>query len=249
MSELIPSTKEYVLYSQRSEVGDGSNPNLANAVSFYARGYGEGDPHDLGVFVVAEGVQQSGVANAKTARAAERVTNIISAEVLENYYYPLLLFQEPSVLQDVITAAIQMASKELSEWSDKPQSTAIVAVIFGDKLYISNIGNNRAYLITEDTIKLLTAEQSENSDHKPLHMLGNSGQELKFDIAIHDVIPSARLLLCSPNLWRDIKQTEIDEVIRRHAAPFAACNDLVEMVQDRSHSNVAAILMQFPKAQ
>jgi serine/threonine protein phosphatase PrpC len=248
MSELIPSTKEYILFSQRSEVGSGPNPNQANAVSFYAMGYAEGDPHDFGVFVVAEGVEQSGIAHAKTARAAERVTNIISAEVLENYYFPLLLLQEPSDLQEVIKAAIKTADKELREWSDNPKSTVILAVTFAKKLYISNLGQSRAYLINQDTINQLSTDNIENGTGGVVHALGNTQRELNPDISIHDLTPSARLLVCSTGLWQHIEPNEIDEVIRRHAAPFAACNDLMEMVQERSDGNVAAILMQFPKA-
>lgn len=245
MSELIPSTKEYILYSQRSEAGSGPTPNQANAVSFYAMGYGEGEPHDFGVFVIAEGVEQSGIAHAKIARAAERVTNIISSEVLDNYYYPLLLFQDQvDDLPSVIKAAIKTADKELREWSDNPKSTIILAVTFAQKLYLSNIGQGRAFLITQDTINQLTTDYAGNGESA----LGNTQQELSVDIAIHDMSSSARLLLCSTSLWRDIKLDEIDEVIRRHAAPFAACNDLMEMVQERSDDNVAAILMQFPKA-
>jgi serine/threonine protein phosphatase PrpC len=248
MSELIPSTKEYILFSQRSEAGNGPNPNQANAVSLYAMGYAEGDPHDFGVFVVAEGVEQSGIAHAKTARAAERVTNIISAEVLENFYYPLLLLQQPSDLQGVITSAIKTADKELREWSDNPRSTVILAVTFAKKLYLSTIGHSRAYLINQDTINQLSADTAENGNGGAVHALGNTQNELNPDISIHDLTPSARLLLCSTSLWQNIEPNEIDEVIRRHAAPFAACNDLMEMVQERNDSNVAVILMQFPKA-
>ena len=248
MSELIPSTKEYILYSQRSEVGNGPTPNQANAVSFYAMGYGEGSPHDLGVFVVAEGVQQSGIAYAKTARAAERVTNIISSEVLDNYYYPLLLFQGQSDLLEVISEAVKTADKELREWSDNPKVTMLLAVTFAKKLYLSNIGQNRAYLVTQDTIDQLSTDHKENGGGDPQHVLGNTKRDLTVDIDIHDFTPNARLLLCSTGLWQDIESNEIDEVIRRHAAPFAACNDLIEMVQERSDGNVAAILMQFPKA-
>lgn len=169
---------------------------------------------------------------------------------------------------DVATSlvrAIRMANARLFEQAQSDAdkggmgSTLVAAVIVGQKVYIANVGDSRAYLInargvtqiTEDhswveeqvRAKLLTPEQARRHPQRNLvtRALG-SKPDVQVDLFEGELEAGDTLLLCSDGLTGRVEDPELAAIALQYPAQEAA-RQLVALANERGGNDNISVLI------
>jgi serine/threonine protein phosphatase PrpC len=130
-------------------------------------------------------------------------------------------------------------------------TTATAVGIFGDHLYLAQVGDSRAYLVRDGQATQLTKDQSlmqrlvdagelteeeaEKSERKNiiLQALGPD-QKVKVDLTHQPVRRGDMIVVCSDGLSGQVRKDEIaDVVVRSHDDLVAASSKLIDLANER----------------
>lgn len=145
-------------------------------------------------------------------------------------------------------------------------TTATIAGLLGDTLYLAQVGDSRAYLvrngvarqITKDQSLMqklieageLTEEEAEHSERRNI-ILQALGPEptVKIDLTHQAVRRGDTLVLCSDGLSGLVNKDEIAEVVRTQPDLMAACKTLIDMANaNGGPDNITVIIARFDGA-
>jgi protein phosphatase len=143
-------------------------------------------------------------------------------------------------------------------------TTLVLALVRGGVLYVSHVGDSRAYLIDGEGIRQLTADHSvaaqlaragrlspeEAATHELRHLLTQavgSSPQIFPDLTELELKGGEKILLCSDGLTNVVADGEILEAVQRHEGdPQAACGDLVRLALERGGpDNVTVVLLEY----
>jgi serine/threonine protein phosphatase PrpC len=143
-------------------------------------------------------------------------------------------------------------------------TTLTAAMVIGDQITLSHVGDSRAYFIFPDgRIESITQDHSlvrrlqdlgqidekEASIHPQRNVLYRAlGQREPFrpDIVTLTLPHPGYILLCSDGLWGSVPDMEILRIIYAAENPAVACHNLVEAAnQAGGPDNISAILVQY----
>ncbi|MBN1287718.1 MAG: serine/threonine-protein phosphatase [Anaerolineae bacterium] len=222
---------------------------------------------DFGLFGIADGMggHQHG------ERASTIATSTLTERMIGDIYLPLLgeadlASNEQAQAEQVrakMLAAFQEANRIVMEQVPGGGTTATFAVTIGNAVYVTHIGDSRAYLITGQGIEQIT------SDHSLAHRLFIAGQltreemrtfqrrnelykvmgsqEMEPDFNTRRLPPGAHLLLCSDGLWGEVPEVVIQDVVITAYSPHAACARLVQLANERGgRDNISAVAVRIP---
>jgi protein phosphatase len=212
-----------------------------------------------GLYAVADGMgghEKGEVASQLTLNAVQEKFN----------QHPLT--SENTPFDDWLTAAALAANEnvltrqETNGQEKKMGSTLVMALVVGQKVYIANIGDSRAYYLNNETIEQVTEDHSlverlvqidqitreEARVHRQRNVIYNTigdkpnPQVSLYDISLH---PGDRLLLCSDGLSGMITDDEILNISRSHPSPVESCKKMVEAAKSAGGiDNITAIVIQ-----
>ena len=129
-------------------------------------------------------------------------------------------------------------------------STAVLALLFGDRLFVSGVGDSRAYLLRRGTIDTLTHDDSlprhlqrlgmitaEEAETHParnqlLAYLGMKNFRSDQEIRLIRVLPADRVLLCSDGLTDVVSDSQIKDVLASTDNAEVAARLLVRTAQE-----------------
>jgi PPM family protein phosphatase len=142
-------------------------------------------------------------------------------------------------------------------------TTATIAGLLGDTLYVAQVGDSRAYLVREGhAIQLtkdqslmqklveageLTEEEAEHSDRRNiiLQALGPEGT-IKVDLTHQDVRRGDTLVLCSDGLSTQVNRDEIARVVTEEPDLTEACRRLIDLANEKGGpDNITVIIARF----
>jgi protein phosphatase len=141
-------------------------------------------------------------------------------------------------------------------------TTAVTAYFDGSTLYITNIGDSRAYMIRAGEITQLTEDhsyvadlvstgtltKSEARQHPRKNMITRAlgaGSEADPDFYCFDVEPGDRLLLCTDGLHGELTDEEICETVRNEKNLNNACKRLVQAANDKGgRDNITVVCVE-----
>jgi PPM family protein phosphatase len=109
-------------------------------------------------------------------------------------------------------------------------TTLVAAYIFDNKLYIANVGDSRAYIVRNSTIKRLTVDHSwveekikegaftraEAKVHPKKNVITRCigyDFDVEVDTYIYDLMEGDRILLCTDGLWDELNDPEIKRIL------------------------------------
>lgn len=143
-------------------------------------------------------------------------------------------------------------------------TTLTGAYSFGDDLFILHIGDTRAYLFRDDSLKRLTHDQTvaqaladmgaipseEVSTHRLRHTLtsclGGEASKIQMEIRHLRLVDGDRLLLCSDGLTDMVTEPEIAEVMRAAEGSGDATQRLVDLaLQKGGKDNVTVVMARY----
>jgi protein phosphatase len=248
-------------------IGNVRTRNEDSTFVFTAEAGGEEPLIPFGLYVLADGMGGHHAGH-KASRDASR---IVAQHVLDRIYLPLLKksthtstpSQEP--IRDVMLDAIQIANQQIHSPEPGMESgTTLTAIlVFGRRIYITHIGDSRAYLMNDGQLKQLTTDHSyvrrlidagqlteeEAIVHPQRNMLYKAvgqGGTLDIDTFTQTLPKNGTLIICSDGLWGLVSDTSITNVVQKEDSLWDRANELIDLALEAGgHDNISAILVSF----
>ncbi|MGQ0603490.1 MAG: PP2C family protein-serine/threonine phosphatase [Anaerolineales bacterium] len=219
---------------------------------------------NFGLFVVADGMGGHSLGE----RASSVATRAIARSVLDQVLPSLLAdpqtdIERPS-LTEVMERAMSRANDAVVENVPEGGTTLTSALILGDQLILSHVGDSRAYLFADGHAEQLTRDHSlvqrlvemgqitedEAAVHQQrsvLYRAVGQGEGLEVDVMLRRLSPGTVLLICSDGLWSLLPTHLIQQIIRQSSTVQTASEALVKAANDAGGpDNITAILIQLP---
>jgi serine/threonine protein phosphatase PrpC len=195
--------------------------------------------------------------------AGEVASECVVRTVMASYYES----QAPTVRQG-LSEAIQQANAALYEATSgeksriKMATTLVGAVVLGRQLHVANIGDSRAYLLREDTVRQLTEDHSfvtelvkrgriseeEATSHPQRNIVTRAlGTQptVEADFYEEGIQPRDTVLLCTDGLWGEVSEEEMVQMATRPLDPKGMASELVALANQRGGpDNITVIILQ-----
>jgi protein phosphatase len=224
----------------------------------------EAMPH-FGLFVVADGMGGHALGERASGIAARTMARTTLEGVLPSLLADPKGENDGPSLTEVMETAMNAANRAV--FSGVPEgggTTLTCALVIGEQVVLSHVGDSRAYIITPDSFEQLTrdhslvqrlqelgqlspAEAAIHPQRNVLYRAVGQGEGLEVDIDSRRLGPGAVLLLCSDGLWSLVPDDRIEGLIRQSPHPQAACEALVAAANAAGGpDNITAVMIQLP---
>ena len=197
--------------------------------------------------------------------ASTTAISAIKSYIDENIYDIELVEDQ---INDLIRGAISRANKEIYEIAEKDETykgmgtTVILAITFGNRVYIGHIGDSRLYRIRKNIIRQLTTdhsyvqallkegtitkEQAYNHPQKNI-LLKVVGCEpyIEPDILVKGFLKDDVLLMCTDGLTNMLTSEEIFNIITNEKNNLEnVCKHLIDAANEKGgNDNISVILV------
>ena len=217
----------------------------------------------FGVFIVADGM--GGHLNGEIASGS--AAKALSEYLITKFYVPFLSGEPASdgeSIHEIIEGGVREAQRAVLRSAPGGGTTLTAALVIGDQVTLSHVGDSRAYFIYPDgRIEAKTQDHSlvrrlqdlgqidekEASIHPQRNVLYRAlGQSEPFrpDVNTYTMPRPGFLLLCSDGLWGSVPDEEIYRIVNSAPNPSMACYELVEAAnQAGGPDNISAVLVQY----
>ncbi len=217
----------------------------------------------FGLFAVADGM--GGYEYGELASSAAART--LAETILTKIYLPHIGLEGASggeSLQEIMDSAVTRAQQAVSKKAPGGGTTLTAALVIGEQVTITHVGDSRAYFIFPDgRMQLIT------QDHSLVRRLVELGQITEQEAAVHpnrnvlyralgqaepfrpdiQTLPMPHpgyLMLCSDGLWGLVTEAEIFQIIASARNPSVACKNLVDAANVAGGpDNISVILVQY----
>jgi serine/threonine protein phosphatase PrpC len=214
------------------------------------------------LFIVADGMGGHAAGDRASKVAVSVLSDTLSAERLER-----ALSGGPTDTEALLREGLQRANdaiialtRDHEEWQGMG-STAVIAILHDATLYVSNLGDSRAYLVRGGQAQPLTRDHSvaavlmeqgqlganEARSHPLRNQLTASlglGGEVTPAFAVAQVQPEDRVVLCSDGVWDRMPDSGIARTAALHTDPGAAVTELISAANAAGgQDNVTAIVV------
>ncbi|MEO7456949.1 MAG: Stp1/IreP family PP2C-type Ser/Thr phosphatase [Gemmatimonadaceae bacterium] len=215
------------------------------------------------LFMVADGMGGAAAGEIASAMAIE----VVLAELTEAFSSADAPDTETYAAS--IKAATAAANAQIHQYAlEHPEfrgmgTTATVAAILGDTLYLAQVGDSRAYLVRNGTALQITKDQSlmqklieageiteeeaEQSERRNI-ILQALGPEaaIKIDLTHQQIRVGDTLVLCSDGLSGQVKPDEIAKIVSDEADLMTACKRLIDLANENGGpDNITVIAARF----
>ncbi|MEO8562841.1 MAG: Stp1/IreP family PP2C-type Ser/Thr phosphatase [bacterium] len=215
------------------------------------------------MFMIADGMGGAAAGEIASAMAVETVLREVSGELAKT------AAPTEDSFASAIKRATSMANAEIHMFAvEHPEfrgmgTTATVAGVLGDYVFVAQVGDSRAYLvrdgqaqqITKDQSLMqklieageLTEEEAEQSERRNiiLQALGPEAQ-IKIDLTHQQLREGDTLVLCSDGLSGQVKTDEIARTVTEERDLTAACKRLIDRANENGGpDNITVIVARF----
>lgn len=215
------------------------------------------------LFMVADGMGGAAAGEIASQMAIE----IVLKELRENW----LALQDPSAegFARALRRATQVANQQIHGYAISHQefrgmgTTATIAGLLGDTLYLAQVGDSRGYLVRDGVAKQITKDQSlmqklieagelteeeaAQSERRNI-ILQALGPEpaVKVDLTFQRVRRGDTLVLCSDGLSGQVSKDEIAHIVAGEKDLQVACRRLIELANEAGGpDNITVIIARF----
>lgn len=163
-------------------------------------------------------------------------------------------------MQSAHRAVVTRAQAECSDMG----TTLVMAVVAGNRAYIGNVGDSRAYLISplgearqitqdhtmlKELVRHGAMSEEEATRYPYTGLLSKAiglGARLEVDTFVTEFSGDGYLLLCSDGLTRELSDARIGAIVAGAASPQAACDALVTAANEAGgRDNIAVVLIHY----
>ncbi len=231
-----------------------------NEDSFAICGFKDGIPS--GVCVLADGMGGHNAGEIASSMAANLICDDLADSLLE---------EDSEKIAKKMAAAIDFANSEIYNMSIKNSAqagmgtTTVVVFVKKDLVRIANVGDSRAYLVSDAIIRKITVDHSvveelvksgsitkaEARNHPDKNIITRAvGPEKYVDADFYDYIPCGgeTILLCSDGLTEMLSEKQIKEILNNSENLKNAVDTLIDEANKRGGvDNITVIALQFKK--
>jgi protein phosphatase len=194
----------------------------------------------FGLFLVADGMGGHALGERASGIAARTLAKVVLDNVLPSLLSDPQNSAERPSLQEVMEGAMNAANKAVTTGVPEGGGTTLTcALVIGQQAILSNVGDSRAYIITDTSFDQLTrdhslvqrlqelgqlsaAEAAVHPQRNVLYRAIGQGDGLEVDVDARRLPSGAMLLLCSDGLWGLVPNDRIEMLIRQNPSPQAA---------------------------
>jgi serine/threonine protein phosphatase PrpC len=215
------------------------------------------------LFMVADGMGGAAAGEIASAMATEVVLSELDAR------WRSAPDKSPETFARAIKAATESVNSKIHKYAaEHPENrgmgtTATIACILGDTLYLSQVGDSRGYLVRNGTAiqitkdqslmqKLieageLTAEEAEVSERRNI-ILQALGPEpiVKVDLTSQQVRRGDTLILCSDGMSGQMRAPDIARIVTQSSDLVETCKSLIDLANENGGpDNITVIAARF----
>jgi len=209
---------------------------------------------DWGLLAVADGMGGHAAGDIASEAALEEFGEFVEPRLTEG----------ARDVGDVLTSGITAANDHLQAMIEEDRSldgmgTTLVAAVLGNQVAtVVNVGDSRAYRITDNAIEQVTVDQSlvqqlvdsgeiteaEAETHPQRNVVSQAlGTSESVDPDTYEIPADGWLLLCSDGLTEEVSEASIHEVATTAANPESAADTLIERAKNNGGSdNISAVI-------
>jgi protein phosphatase len=215
----------------------------------------------MGLYVVADGMG----GHQKGEIASSLATQVSARQIVQDVFLPFLSNDEQSSsrrpINEALIQAVQAANLAVYQKVPEAGTTLTMALVFGHKVYVAHVGDSRAYVFNQATLRQITQDHSlvarlvelgqatpeEALTHTHRNVLyravGQAGS-LEVDTYLQPFPVGSGLLLCSDGLWGLVSDKEIGDILTHALSPQQALEQMVETANGKGgDDNITAILV------
>ena len=198
--------------------------------------------------------------HAKGEEASKIALNAIARTAI-----PELLNDTP--FTELLEKGIQNANQDILDYTAKyPESsgmgtTSVCAVVKGNEVHLANVGDSRAYVISDDEIRPVTKDhsyvqalvdegkitQAEAREHPKKNIITKAvgiSPSVEADKSILTLGSDESLLLCCDGVIAHLTDEDIHKIINDSPDPQSACQKIVDTANERGGSdNISLIIL------
>lgn len=217
----------------------------------------------FGIFIVADGM--GGHLNGEIA--SQYAARTMGEYLISRFYMRFLTGRrddEEKSIQEVMEDGVAEAHRAVVRNAPGGGTTLTAAMVLGDQVTISHVGDSRAYFIFPDgRVQVITQDhtlvkrlqalgqisEDEASNHPQRNVLYRAlGQNEPFrpDINTHSLPRNGYMLICSDGLWGSVPEDEIRRIALDESQPFQICKNLVSAANSAGGpDNISAVIVRY----
>ncbi|MCU0644338.1 MAG: protein phosphatase 2C domain-containing protein [bacterium] len=176
------------------------------------------------------------------------------------------------LLEEAVFSANETIVEQAKSKNNNMGTTITVAYLANDRAHILNIGDARAYLFSQNKLKLITQDHSlvfrlhkigqlkydEISGHPQSHQILCALGEPNLKHSLDNLRDKSKhpyffqiklergdgLLLCTDGLWQMIQDSQMEQILCNHSQPQSAVDELVKLAnQNGGDDNISLIFV------
>jgi PPM family protein phosphatase len=213
---------------------------------------------EMGLFLLADGMGGHQAGEVASRVAIEAISGLLHKFSLRGRFTPNFLLPQ-------ITSAVHKSIRKYALRDEHlvGMGTTLVAAWWPqieNKLWLLHVGDSRAYLLRNQTLKLLTEDHTyynewrrsgqltdDVSEWMPRNILTQAlgySNEIFPDISSVDLVSGDRLLLCSDGLTDLITEDEILDILSSEESPAEICECLVDAALSQGgRDNITVLIL------
>jgi serine/threonine protein phosphatase PrpC len=246
----------------RTDVGQERSLNEDSLLTMHIAPVHRSISTPMGLFVVADGMGGHSAGDV----ASQMAIQAVQQRAVDGIWSPLTTGNPLPDPREWLAATMQVANQSVFEQRKAAGTdmgtTMVMALVVGDMATIANIGDSRAYLLTQDKIVQITTDHSlverlvatgqisrEEAAHHPqkniIYRVIGDKHQAEADIFPQPLAASEALLLCSDGLSGMVPDSQMWRIWRTATSPQDACDRLVEAAnQAGGMDNISVIIVQ-----
>jgi serine/threonine protein phosphatase PrpC len=199
----------------------------------------------LGVYLVADGMGGHAAGEIASGMIVNAISQKASTELFQTLSQSVPDQDRVQWLQGAVLAANQAVFEKRKAAGTDMGSTLVAAVLDGNKAFVTNVGDSRAYRINAQKIEQLSTDHSlvqrliatnqitpQEARHHPqrnvIYRTVGDKPNVEVDVVTHTFAVGDRLLLCSDGMSGMVEDDQIHKIVMESSTPQAACDKLVE---------------------
>jgi len=215
----------------------------------------------LGLYIVADGMG----GHQKGEVASSLATQVSAHHIMQDVFLPFLSSNEQDgsrrPVNEALIQSVQAANLAVYEQVPEAGTTLTMALVFGHKAYIAHVGDSRAYIFNQASLRQITKDHSlvarlvelgqatpeEALTHTHRNVLyraiGQAGS-LEVDTYLQPFPVGSCLLLCSDGLWGMVSDKELADILTCAPTPQLALEQMIAAANHRGgDDNITAVLV------
>ena len=219
---------------------------------------------NFGLFIVADGMGGHSLGERASSVAARTLARSALEQILPSLLADPQANTERPMLSEVMENATCAANSAVLKGVPEGGTTVTAALVLGEQVILSHVGDSRAYIITAEGLEQVTRDHSlvqrlkelgqitadEAATHPQrsvLYKAVGQSEGLEVDVISRRLPPGAILLLCSDGLWSLVPDTQIVQLVQKASSLQAAGDALVVAANAAGGpDNITAVLVQLP---